>query len=176
MTWSPLGNKPNEFTYFMMNLETIPEQDSQTFPTNTRKNPTDLDERLLLKMKYLLLPFSKTLVHCKTIETQIQGYKLHVMTHTLLNGVYMLKTYIELKDESQNLSVVLQNLTSKTIHLAPGRCVARVAAANEVLESMPALELMEKLNEALPMKATKLMIEEHQKLLMELLRENSGLE
>ena len=75
----------------------------------------------------------------------MRGYKLHIMTHTpypedkssLPNGIYILKTYNELKDGSQNVSVVLRNLTSKMIHLAPGRCVARVAAANEVPEAMP---------------------------------------
>ena len=42
----------------------------------------DLDEKLLLKKKQVLLPFSNTMVHCKTRETQMQGYKLHVMLHT----------------------------------------------------------------------------------------------
>ena len=70
----------------------------------------------------------------------MHGYKLHVMTHapypedksSLPNGVYVLKTYTELKDGSRNVSVVLRNLTSRTIHLAPGRCMARIAVANEV--------------------------------------------
>ena len=70
----------------------------------------------------------------------MQGYKLHVMTHapypedksSLPNGVYVLNTYTELKDGSRNMSVVFRNLTSKMIHLAPGRCVARVATANKL--------------------------------------------
>ena len=70
-----------EFTHFMMNPENVPKPDGQTYPTNTGNNPTELDEKLLLKKKYSLLPFSNTLVHCKTKETQMQGYKLHVMTH-----------------------------------------------------------------------------------------------
>ena len=86
---------------------------------------------------------------------QMRGYKLHIMTHTpypedkssLPNGIYILKTYNELKDGSQNVSVVLRNLTSKTIHLAPGRCVARVAAANEVPEAVPLQELAKDLDE-----------------------------
>ena len=57
----------------------------------------------------------------------MHGYKLHVMTHapyqedksSLPNSVYVLKTYTKLKDSSQNVSVVLRNLTGKTIHLAP---------------------------------------------------------
>ena len=173
-----------EYTHFMMNPEDVPVEEGQSFPTNTRRNPIDLDEKLLLKKKQVLLPFSNTMVHCKTRQTQMQGYKLHVMIHApypedksgLPNGVYVLKTYTELKDGSRNVSVVLRNLTSKTIHLAPGRCVARVATANVVLEAVPSLELVKDLEEALSREAPKLTIEERQKLLMELLRQDSGLE
>ena len=98
----------------------------------------------------------------------MQGYKLHMMIHTLYpedksslpNGVYVLKTYTELKYGSQNVSVVLRNLTSKTIHLAPDQCIARVAAANEIPEAVPSLELVKNLEEALPKEAPKLTIEE----------------
>ena len=114
-----------EYTHFLMNVEEYPEDCS--FPTNTGKNPVELDEKLLLKKKQLLLPFSNTMVHCKTQAMQMHRYKLHVMTHapypedksSLPNGIYVLKTYTELKDGSRNVSVVLRNLTSKTIHLAP---------------------------------------------------------
>ena len=119
-----------EYTHFLMNVEEYPED--RSFPTNTGKNPVELDEKLLLKKKQVLLSFSNTMVHCKTQATQMHGYKLHVMTHapypedksSLPNGVYVLKTYTELKDGSRNVSVVLRNLTSRTIHLAPGRCMA----------------------------------------------------
>ena len=173
-----------EYTHFMMNLGNVPTEEDQPFPTNTRRNPIDLNEKLLLKKKQVLLPFSNTMVHCKTWETQMQGYKLHIMTHapypedksSLPNSIYVLKTYTELKDGSQNVSVVLRNLTSKTIHLAPSRCVARVAAANEVPEDVPLLELARDLDETLLKEAPKLTIEERQKLLMELLRQDGGLE
>ena len=173
-----------EYTHFMMNLDNAPTEEGQSFPTNTRRNLIDLDEKLLLKKKQVLLLFSNMMVHCKTREMQMQGYKLHVMTHapypedksSLPNGVYILKTYTELKDGSRNVSVVLRNLTSKTIHLAPGRCVARVAAANEVPEAVPSPELAKDLDETLPKEAPKLTIEEQQKLLMELLRQDGRLE
>ena len=160
-----------EYTHFMMNPDNVPTEEGRSFTTNTRRNPIDLDEKLLLKKKQVLLLFSNTMVHCKTREMQMQGYKLHVMTHapypedksSLPNGVYVLKTYTELKDGSWNVSMVLRNLTSKTIHLAPGRCVARVAAANEVPEAVPSLELAKDLDEALLKEAPKLTIEERQK-------------
>ena len=89
-----------EYTHFMLNPDDVLMEEGQSFPTNTRRNPIDLDEKLLLKKKQVLLPFSNTMVHCKTQEMQMQGYKLHVMTHTpypedkssLPNGVYILKT------------------------------------------------------------------------------------
>ena len=114
----------------------------------------------------------------------MQGYKLHVMTHALYpedkanlpNGMYVLKTYTELKDGSQNVSIVLRNLTSKTVHFSAGHCVARVSAANEVPEAVPSPELAKKLGEEDTEKAPKLTVEERQELLMKLLRENGGLE
>ena len=171
-----------EYTHFMMNPDNVPTEEGQPFPTNTRRNPIDLDEKLLLKKKQVLLPFSNMLVHCKTQEMQMQGYKLHIMNHALYpkdksslpNGIYVLKTYTELKDGSWNMSMVLWNLTSKTIHLAPGRCVARVAAANEVPEAVPLPELAKDLDETLPKEAPKLTIKERQKLLMELLWQDGG--
>ena len=157
-----------EYTHFFMNPDDVQVEEGQSFPTNTGRNTIDLDEKLLLKKKQVLLPFSNMMVHCKTRQTQMQGYKLHVIIHapypedksSLPIGVYVLKTYTELKDGSQNVSVVLRNLTSKTIHLAPSRCIARVAAANEVLEAVPSPELVKDLEEALLKEAPKLMIEE----------------
>ena len=102
-----------EYTHFLMSPDDDLTEEGQTFPTNTSRNPIDLDEKLLLKKKQVLLPFSNMMVHCKTRETQMQGYKLHVMTHvpypedksSLPNGVYVLKTYTKLKDSSQNVSM-----------------------------------------------------------------------
>ena len=150
-----------EYTHFTMNPDNALPEEGQSFSTNTGRNPIDLDEKLLVKKKQVLLPFSNMMVHCKTRETQMQGCKLHIMTHapyledksSLPNGIYVLKTYTKLKDGSRNMSLVLLNLTSKTIYLAPGRCVARVAAANEVPKAMPSLELAKDLEETLPKRA-----------------------
>ena len=114
-----------ENTHFLMNVENYPEGMDSSFPTNTSKNPVDLDEKLLLKKRHVLLPFSNTMVHCKTQSTQMQGYKLYVMAHALYpedksslpNGVYVLKTYTELKDGSRNVSV--GTLRAKLFTLPP---------------------------------------------------------
>ena len=51
-------------------------------------------------------------------------------------------------------------LTSRTINLAPGRCVAWIAAANEVPKAMPSLELAKELAEAQGKEGPKLTIKE----------------
>ena len=60
-----------EYTHFMMNPDNVPMEEGQSFPTNTGRHPIDLDEKLLLKKKQVLLLFSNTMVHCKTRETQM---------------------------------------------------------------------------------------------------------
>ena len=110
----------------------------------------------------------------------MMGYKLHVMTQAtyledgvnLSNGVYVVKTYTELQDGSRNVSVVLRNLTGKPVHLAAGRPVARVVAANAIPDAAPSPEFLRKLDELEPNRnpPKKLTIEERQKLLLELLR------
>ena len=125
-------------------------------------------KKLLLKKKQVLLLFSNTMVHCKTQATQMHGYKLHVLTHapypedksSLPNGVYVLKTYTELKDGSRNFSVVLRNLTSRTIHLTSGRCVARIVRPTKFLRPYPSPELAQKLAEAQTKEVPKLTVEE----------------
>ena len=88
----------------------------------------------------------------------------------------MLKTYMELKDGSQNVSIVLHNHTGKLVLLALGRVLARVLAANILPEVVPSLAAEEKLNKLdLEGASKKLTIKERQKLLMQLLRKDGGL-
>ena len=116
----------------------------------------------------------------------MMGYKLHVMTQAtyledranLLNGVYVVKTYTELRDGSRNVSVVLRNLMGKLVHLAAGRPVARVVAVNAIPDAAPSPEFLKKLDELEPNRnpPKKLTIEERQKLLLELLRKEGRLD
>ena len=151
-----------------------------TMPTNTGKNPTDLDELILLKNKTTIPAFESIILHCCTHHTMMMGYKLHIMTQAtyledranLPNGVYMVKTYTELHDGSHNVSVVLHNLTGKPVHLPAGRVVAQVVAANAIPDATASPEFLKKLDEMEPDRSPpkKLTIEERQKLLLELLR------
>ena len=110
----------------------------------------------------------------------MMGYKLHVMTQApypedqanLPNGVYVVKTYTELRDGSRNVSVVLHNLMGKPVHLAAGRPVARVVAVNAIPDATRFPEFLRKLDELKPNRnpPKRLTIKERQKLLLELLR------
>ena len=157
-----------------------------TMPTNTGKNPTDLDELILLKNKVTIPAFESIILHCHTRRMMMMGYKLHMMTQAtyledqanLLNGVYVVKTYTELHDGSRNVSVVLRNLTGKPVHLAVRRPVVRVVAVNAIPDATPSPKFLRKLDELElnrnPPK--KLTIEERQKLLLELLRKEGRLD
>ena len=138
-----------KFANYMVQLN--PEDYGMTMPTNTGENPTDLDELILLKNKVTILAFESIILHCRTHRTMMIGYKLHVMTQAtyledqanLPNGVYVVKTYTELHDGSRNVSVVLRNLMGKLVHLAAGRPVARVVAANAIPDAAPLPRVLE---------------------------------
>ena len=173
-----------KFANYMVQLN--PEDYGMTLPTNTGENPTDLDELVLLKNKVTIPAFESIILHCRTRKTMMMGYKLHVMTQAtypedranLPNGVYVVKTYTELRDGSHNVSVVLRNLTGKLVHLAAGRLVARVVAANTIPDATPSSDFLRKLDELEPNQnpPKKLTIEERQKLLLELLRKDGRLD
>ena len=137
-----------EFANYMVQLN--PEDYGMTLPTNTGENPTNLDELVLLKNKVTIPAFESIILHCRTRRMMMMGYKLHVMTQAtypedranLLNGVYVVKTYTELRDGSCNVSVVLCNLSGKPVHLAAGRLVAWVVAANAILDAAPSPEFL----------------------------------
>ena len=173
-----------KFANYMVQLN--PEDYGMTLPTNTGENPTDLDELVLLKNKVTIPAFESIILDCRTHRTMMMGYKLHVMTQAtyledranLPNGVYVVKTYTELRDGSRNVSVVLRNLTGKPVHLVAGRPVAWVVAANTILDAAPSPEFLKKLDELEPNWSSpkKLTIEERQKLLLELLRKDGRLD
>ena len=83
------------------------------------------------------------------------GHWLNVMTQApysddradLPKGLYVMRTYTELKDGSRSVSLVLRNLTARPIHLARGRVIGRVAAANAVREAQYSPDLLKKLGD-----------------------------
>ena len=173
-----------KFANYMVQLN--PEDYGMTMPTNTGKNPTNLDKLVFLKNKFTIPAFESIILHCRTRRMKMMGYKLHVMTQAtyledqanLPNGVYVVKTYTELRDGSHNVSVVLRNLTGKPVHLAARRLVVRVVAVNTIPDAAPSPEFLRKLDKLEPNwnPPKKLTIEERQKLLLELLRKEGQLD
>ena len=123
------------------------------FPTNTAEDPLDLDEKVLLADKCTIAGFQSVIAHGRTQRTMMMGHRLNVMTQApysddkadLPNGLYIMRKYTELKDGSRNVSVVLRNPTAWPIHLARGRVIGRVAAANAVPEAQCLPDLLKKL-------------------------------
>ena len=85
------------------------------FPTNTAEDPLDLDEKVLLANKCTILGFQSVIAHGRTQRTMMMGHWLNVMMQALysddkadlLNGLYIMRMYTELKDGSRNVSMVL---------------------------------------------------------------------
>ena len=83
--------------------------------TNTAKDPTNLDKKVLLTDKYIIPGFQSVVVHGRTQNTMMMGHHLNVMTQVpypddkadLPNGLYIMRTYTELKDGSQSITIVL---------------------------------------------------------------------
>ena len=89
------------------------------FPTNTAEDPLDLDEKVLLTDKCTISGFQSIIAHGHTQNTMMMGHWLNVMMQAPYpDGLYVMRTYTELKDGSRSVSVVLQNLTAWPIHLA----------------------------------------------------------
>ena len=86
----------------------------------------DLDEKVLLTDKCTIPGFQSVITHGRTQNMMMMGHRLNVMMQVpypddkadLPNGLYVMRTYTELKDGSQSVSIVLWNLTAQPIHLA----------------------------------------------------------
>ena len=116
----------------------------------------------------------------------MMGHRLNVMTQApysddkadLPNGLCVMRTYTELKDGSRSVSIVLRNLTARPIHLARGRMIGRVAAANAVPEAQCSPDLLKKLGDEGEDKPepTKLSTQQRQELLLAALERDGGLD
>ena len=90
------------------------------FPTNTAEDPLDLEEKVLLANKCIKPGFQSIVTHGRTQRTMMMGHRLNVMMQApysddkanLLNGLYVMRTYTELKDGSRSFSIILRNLTA----------------------------------------------------------------
>ena len=159
------------------------------YPTNTKINPIDIDERIYLTKSVVVPAFGSVIARGHTKSTMMMGHRLRVMTQApypddnanLPVSLYVLRMYTELHDGSRTAHVVLRNGMSRPIPLCQRRLVGRVVATNLVPKAKVMPEFMKKLSkddvdanekEKLP----KLMILERQQLLMEILEWDGGLD
>ena len=153
------------------------------FPTNTGKNPVDLDETVSLTSKCVALPFESFVVHGHTQQTMMTDHRLNIMTQApypddmaaLPNGIYITRAYTDMKPGSRQVSVIIRNMMSRPIHHPRGKVIARVVASNAVLNAEPSLDLLKKLETDVPTKPH-LSVEERHKLLIAALEKDGGLE
>ena len=89
-------------------------------------------------------------------------------------GLYVQQVYTELKDGSRNVSMVIRNGTRKPMHLAAGRLVGCIVAANLVPDAVASPELEAKLPKDGEPEAM-LTTEQCQELLIKVLEENGSL-
>ena len=83
------------------------------FLTNTAEDPLDLDEKVLLTDKCTIPGFQSVVAHGRTQNTMMMGHWLNVMMQApypddkadLPNGLYVMRTYTELKDGSRSVSL-----------------------------------------------------------------------
>ena len=88
----------------------------------------------------------------------------------------MVLTYLELRNGSRSVAIVLHNLADKLVHLQAGHVIAWVLATNVIPEGKPTPELMKKLDEQdLESAPQKLSIEERQQLISHLLPVEVGI-
>ena len=163
------------------------EDDNVDYPTNTKIDPTNIDEKIHLTKAVEIPAFGSVIARGHTEATMMMGHRLKVMTQVpypeddanLPVGLYVLRSYTELHDGSQTAHVVLRNGTSRPIKLSRGRVVGRVVAANLVPDAEVTPAFMQKACEddvGEEEKTPKLTIPERQKLLMEILEKDGGLD
>ena len=116
----------------------------------------------------------------------MMGHRLNVMMQApypndkadLPNGLYVMRTYTELKNGSQSVSIVLRNLTARPIHLARGQVIGRLVTTNPVPEAQCSPDLLKKLDDEDPDRPepVKLSTQQRQDLLLATLQKDSRLD
>ena len=154
------------------------------YPNNTRLDPIDLDEKVILNKKFGVPAFGTAVVHGRTEKTMMLGSRLRVMTQApypedeakLPNGLHVLQVYTELKNGSRNVTLIVRNGTSRSIHVSADRQIGRVVTANAVPEASYSPELLQKLAQEDGDEQTPLTVEQRQELLMQTLSKDGGLD
>ena len=162
-----------------------PKQKAQVPDQHCQRSPRPRQEGLAGSQVY----DTRLLVHHHSwlyLEDDDDGHWLNVMMQApysddkadLPNGLYVMRTYTELKDGSRSVSVMLQNLTTQPIHLARGQVICQLTAPNAVPEAQFSPDLLKKLDDEDVDKPepTKLSTQQRKDLLLAALQKDGGLD
>ena len=102
--------------------------------------PLSVDKVVRVSHKCKIPPFGHKVIH-SSVGLVLQGYRMNVMTHGLEKrspllplGVDVQSTYTTLAAGSNRVAVVLRNNTQDWLEIRKGTPVARMVAANQVLQ------------------------------------------
>ena len=92
-------------------------------------NPTELDENVKLKERFIVPAFGTLVLQGQTEQTMMLDHVLRIITQApypedeanLPNGLYVLSTYTQLNPRCREVAVIVRNGTSRPIHMASGR-------------------------------------------------------
>ena len=109
----------------------------QGFPTNTGKNPTDLDETVSLTSKCIVPPCKLVIMHGFTQRTMMTDHRLNVMTQApypydmvaLPNGIYIMRAYTDM-----NGRIISSFFISKINHLLSRPAISVLVILNGYAE------------------------------------------
>ena len=134
------------------------EEGAVGFATNTAVNPANLDEKIKLKDGFVVPVFGTLVLHGRTEQMMMLDCTLWVITKVpypedqvnLPNRLFMLSMYTQLNLGSRKVAIVIQNGTSRMIHMHGGHQIGWVIMANTVPDPCASPDLMKKLDDKEP--------------------------
>ena len=162
----------------------LEEEGATVIATKTAVNPSELDEKVKLKERFIIPAFGTLVLQGRTEQTMMLDHILRVITQApypedeanLPNGLYVLSTYTQLNPRCREVAIVVRNGMSRPIHTASGRQIGRVITANAVPDPQASPDLLRQLDDEESVPELGLSTAEQQSKLLEVLEVNGGLD
>ena len=162
----------------------LEEEGATALATNTAVDPSELDEKVRLKERFIIPAFGTLVLQGWAEQTMMLDHVLRVITQApypedaanLPNGLYVLSTYTQLNPRCRDVAVVIRNGMSRPIHMASGRQIGRVITANAVPDLQASPDLLRQLDDKEAIPTLGLSTAERQSKLLEILESNEGLD
>ena len=129
-------------------------------------NPVEYDEIVTTKDSEMIDAFLSRIIHMRA-KTAFTGERLNVMTEALHadegplpQGLTIQNSYMEMCNGSKSITIIVRNSMAYPQTLRRKILVARVVAANQVLEPQMRPGMMEALDEAQGIQPRRLTIEQ----------------